>query len=114
MSTKDTKNPCVGLCRFDVDAQCRGCHRSKAEVKGWKRMTDVEKTAINHRIRAQAAPDTRQVGDKRLRKLDRKIRKLEAKLGALKVERKALADTGPSHAHPEGRAVPLRSTNVQR
>ncbi|MGF7177621.1 DUF1289 domain-containing protein [Azospirillum doebereinerae] len=114
MSTKDTRNPCIGACRFGADAECRGCHRTKAEVKGWKRLSDGEKAAINHRIQAQAALETKPSDGKRLRKLDRKIRKLEAKLSALKAERETSAGAALSRAPPEGGIVPLRSTTLRR
>lgn len=90
MSTKDTKNPCVGICRFDRDGACLGCHCTKAEVKGWKRLSDAAKAAINQRVRAQGGAV--KAGTKRRRKLDRKIEKLEARLGALRAEREALSD----------------------
>jgi len=90
MSTNDTKNPCVGKCRFDAESECRGCHRTKAEVKGWKRLPDAAKAAINRRIRAGGATEAKRTGAKRLRKLDKKIRKLEARLGALQAEREGL------------------------
>lgn len=96
MSSKDTKNPCIGRCRFDTDGECLGCHRTKLEVKGWKRLPDTAKAAINQRI--GASDTTAKSRSKRLRKLDKKIGKLEAKLGALRTERAALA--GPSPAVP--------------
>ena len=95
---KDTRNPCIGLCRFGGQGACLGCHRTKAEVKGWKRLSDAAKAAINERIRqgTQAVAATATATDgkaprKRLRKLDRKIGKLEAKLAALRAERDAMA-----------------------
>ncbi|WP_044552269.1 DUF1289 domain-containing protein [Azospirillum lipoferum] len=95
-AAKDTRNPCIGLCRFGGQGACLGCHRSKAEVKGWKRLSDTAKAAINERIRqgTQAVPVAKADGKaprKRLRKLDRKIGKLEAKLAALRAERDAMA-----------------------
>lgn len=97
----DTRNPCDGTCRFDPAGECRGCHRTKPEVKGWKRLSDAAKAAINQRLRARHAPpkSSAKPGAKRLRKLDRKIGKLEARLDALRAERESLA--GPS---PAGRA----------
>lgn len=94
--TEDTRNPCIGLCRFGGQGACLGCHRSKAEVKGWKRLSDATKAAINERIRqgTQPMPAAALEGKrsrKRLRKLDRKIGKLEAKLAALRAERDAMA-----------------------
>ncbi|CAO3453292.1 DUF1289 domain-containing protein [Azospirillum largimobile] len=94
-AAKDTRNPCIGLCRFGGQGACLGCHRTKAEVKGWKKLSDAAKAAINERIRqgmqAVAATAEGKAPRKRLRKLDRKIDKLEAKLAALRAERDAMA-----------------------
>lgn len=99
-AAKDSRNPCIGLCRFGGQGACLGCHRTKAEVKGWKRLSDAAKAAINERIRERIRQGTPQVPvaaadgkapRKRLRKLDRKIGKLEAKLAALRAERDAMA-----------------------
>lgn len=94
----DSGNPCIGLCRFGGDGNCLGCHRTKAEVKGWKRLGNAAKAAINARIAAnsrrgiEAGPAEEKVPRKRLRKLDRKIGKLEAKLALLREERGQLVD----------------------
>ncbi|ALG72910.1 hypothetical protein AL072_18295 [Azospirillum thiophilum] len=63
-------------------------------MKGWKRLPDEAKAAINGRIRAEriAAKPPR----KRLRKLGKKIRKLETKLEALRAEREALESARPA------------------
>ncbi|CAO3425953.1 DUF1289 domain-containing protein [Azospirillum endophyticum] len=96
ISKKDTRNPCIGLCRFGGDGACLGCHRSKVEVKGWKRLGDAAKAAINRRIAQglQAEPSEAKAPRKRLRKLDRKIGKLESKLAALRAERERVAEAG--------------------
>lgn len=97
-----TDNPCIGLCRFGGDGACLGCHRTKAEVKGWKRLSDAAKVAINDRIAkgsrlaVQADPAEGKAPRKRLRKLDRKIGKLESKLAALRAERDRVAGAGPA------------------
>lgn len=95
-SGTDTGNPCIGLCRFGGDGACLGCHRSKAEVKGWKRLSDTAKAAINERIRqgVEAGSVEGKAPRKRLRKLDRKICKLESKLALLRTERERVADSG--------------------
>jgi predicted Fe-S protein YdhL (DUF1289 family) len=96
-AAKDTRNPCIGLCRFGGQGACLGCHRTKAEVKGWKKLSDAAKAAINERIRQGMQAVTAADGKaprKRLRKLDRKIGKLEAKLAALRAERDAMAGAG--------------------
>lgn len=89
----DTRNPCIGLCRFDRNGACLGCLRTKAEVKGWKGLPDEAKAAINRRVRAEPVAVTPR---KRLRKLDKKIRKLETRLDALRAEREALDSARPS------------------
>ena len=105
---RDTRNPCIGLCRFGGNGACLGCHRTKAEVKGWKRLSDAAKAAINERAgeragdrigacirqndRAESAEG--KAPRKRLRKLDKKIGKLESKLALLRVERDRVADSG--------------------
>lgn len=95
-SSGATGNPCIGLCRFGGNGACLGCHRTKAEVKGWKRLSDAAKAAINARIRQgiQAEAAGGKAPRKRLRKLDKKIGKLEAKLAALRVERERVAGSG--------------------
>ncbi|WP_247894441.1 DUF1289 domain-containing protein [Azospirillum sp. B510] len=104
MAGKDSRNPCIGLCRFAANGACLGCHRTKAEVKGWKRLSDAAKAAVNRRLRQTLAQENGQViqseqGEappKRLRKLDRKIGKLEAKLALLRTERDRMARPGPT------------------
>jgi predicted Fe-S protein YdhL (DUF1289 family) len=39
------KDPCISDCKFDDDI-CRGCGRSKREIKGWKKMDKDEKRAV--------------------------------------------------------------------
>ncbi|MGQ9370655.1 DUF1289 domain-containing protein [Azospirillum sp. ST 5-10] len=85
MAKHDTSNPCTGVCTFDAVGLCRGCRRSRAEVRSWKRMDDGTKAAINRRCT-----------------LDRKIAKLEAKLLKLRGKRAGLAEPGPHLTRREG------------
>ena len=39
------KDPCISVCKFDDDI-CRGCGRSKREIKGWKKMDKGERHAV--------------------------------------------------------------------
>jgi len=41
-------SPCTNVCRLDTETRtyCIGCHRSRAEIKGWKTMDDDAKTQI--------------------------------------------------------------------
>lgn len=101
----DSGNPCIGLCRFGGDGNCLGCHRTKAEVKGWKRLSSAAKAAINARIGTnsrqgiEAGSAEGKAPRKRLRKLDRKIGKLEAKLALLRAERDRVARAKLSGSH---------------
>lgn len=93
MSTPDTRNPCIKVCRFDAAGRCLGCLRTRTEVKHWKRLPDATKAAINERVRALGL-GSKKAGNKkagkRLKTLDKKIGKLEAKLRALRAERAGL------------------------
>lgn len=89
MSKRDVKAPCVKVCKFDPAGVCRGCFRTRAEIRAWKRLADDEKAAINRRVRPLIAA-ARTGEAKRRRKLDKKIRKLETRLAALRAERDAL------------------------
>ncbi|MBA1274651.1 DUF1289 domain-containing protein [Stutzerimonas azotifigens] len=35
------KNPCINVCEFDQDV-CRGCGRTRQEIKGWKKLDKSE------------------------------------------------------------------------
>lgn len=45
VSHVSTKDPCISICKFDDDI-CRGCGRSKREIKSWKKMDKDEKRAV--------------------------------------------------------------------
>lgn len=85
-----SKDPCVKICKFDSAGLCRGCFRTRAEVRGWKRLSDADRRAILARVRP-LMDAAGKGGGKRRRKLDKKIAKLEKKLEALRAERGALA-----------------------
>lgn len=48
-----TDSPCIGVCSLTDQDTCAGCHRSRAEIKAWKGMTDDEKRTINARVRSR-------------------------------------------------------------
>ncbi|ACI99625.1 DUF1289 domain-containing protein [Rhodospirillum centenum] len=89
------ENPCVKLCKFDARGMCLGCFRDKAEVKGWKRLGEAERSAVLERIRPLVAlhpagkdsAGRRGKERKRLKKLDRRIARLERKLAEARSER---------------------------
>jgi predicted Fe-S protein YdhL (DUF1289 family) len=39
------KDPCIKLCKFERDI-CRGCGRSKAEIKGWKKLDKAARRSV--------------------------------------------------------------------
>jgi len=39
------KDPCIKVCEFD-DGICRGCGRSRTEVKAWKKLDKPERLAV--------------------------------------------------------------------
>lgn len=39
------KDPCTKLCKFERDI-CLGCGRSKAEIKGWKKLDKPARLAV--------------------------------------------------------------------
>lgn len=102
MALHDTRNPCTKICRFH-NGTCIGCLRSRDEVKGWKRLSDSEKSAINARITALGGPVTKagkkgteqaakllKKQERKGRQLARRIRKLERKLARLRQRQQAL------------------------
>jgi predicted Fe-S protein YdhL (DUF1289 family) len=45
------KNPCMDHCKFNSDEICKGCGRTRTEVKRWKKLSDEDRDAINRRVR---------------------------------------------------------------
>ncbi|WP_294534886.1 DUF1289 domain-containing protein [uncultured Rhodoblastus sp.] len=42
-----TSSPCTGLCRIDeISGLCVGCGRTRAEIAGWRAMSEPERRAI--------------------------------------------------------------------
>lgn len=99
MAKSDTGNPCIKLCKFDDAGMCRGCYRTRTEVRHWKRLGNGARAAILARVsplieRMRTGAPSR----KRMRKLDRKIRKLEKKLAKLRLERAEAAPAAVSQS----------------
>ena len=40
-----TKDPCINICKFSDDI-CVGCGRSKREIRAWKKLDKVDKSAV--------------------------------------------------------------------
>ncbi|MEZ8104373.1 DUF1289 domain-containing protein [Vibrio genomosp. F6] len=43
------KTPCIAACK-NSDGICSGCHRTMAEIIGWKEYSDTEREAIMKQI----------------------------------------------------------------
>ncbi|MBF2974507.1 DUF1289 domain-containing protein, partial [Pseudomonas aeruginosa] len=39
------KSPCINICEFDADV-CRGCGRTRQEIRAWKRADKAEQRLI--------------------------------------------------------------------
>lgn len=39
------KDPCIKVCKYQRDI-CIGCGRSKAEIKGWKKLDKASRRAV--------------------------------------------------------------------
>ncbi|WP_142848839.1 DUF1289 domain-containing protein [Telmatospirillum sp. J64-1] len=45
------ESPCINICRIDPDTGlCKGCLRSRAEIKAWRDASDDDRRAILARI----------------------------------------------------------------
>lgn len=56
MSKKKAKNPCIDICKIDkATGLCKGCLRTKAEIKNWKTFSKFERRAILERLGLETA-----------------------------------------------------------
>jgi uncharacterized protein len=47
MSKKKAKSPCIGVCKISkATGLCKGCLRSKEEIKGWKKLSKSERRDV--------------------------------------------------------------------
>jgi predicted Fe-S protein YdhL (DUF1289 family) len=47
MSKKKVKSPCIDICKIDkATGLCKGCLRTKDEIKGWKKLAKSEQRAV--------------------------------------------------------------------
>lgn len=54
-----TRSPCIGICTYNKHAICKGCRRTRSEVKAWKRMPEDDRHNLNLRVLATAGKDVR-------------------------------------------------------
>ena len=51
MSKKSAKSPCADICKMDKKTGfCKGCLRTKQEIKGWKELSKSERRAVLEEI----------------------------------------------------------------
>jgi predicted Fe-S protein YdhL (DUF1289 family) len=61
MSKKKSKSPCIDICKIDKHTGlCKGCLRTRQEIKGWKSLSrserkDIEGQIMLRRVDARAA-----------------------------------------------------------
>jgi predicted Fe-S protein YdhL (DUF1289 family) len=47
MSKNKAKSPCIDICKIDKNTGlCKGCLRTKPEIKGWKALSKSERREI--------------------------------------------------------------------
>jgi uncharacterized protein len=55
-------SPCTDVCKLDAQSgRCRGCRRTREEIKAWKTWPDADKLRVLDLLlaRPEAEPDTR-------------------------------------------------------
>jgi len=51
MSKKKSKSPCIDICKIDRHSGlCKGCLRTRQEIKGWKALSKSERRDVSSRI----------------------------------------------------------------
>ena len=40
------KSPCIKVCKYDIEKNCIGCHRSMEEISNWILLSDDEKRQV--------------------------------------------------------------------
>ncbi|WP_043764780.1 DUF1289 domain-containing protein [Algiphilus aromaticivorans] len=54
-----TRSPCTGVCSYNKRDVCKGCRRSRTEVKQWKRLGAMVRHEINLRALANGGKKVR-------------------------------------------------------
>jgi predicted Fe-S protein YdhL (DUF1289 family) len=47
----NVKSPCIEVCELNPDGYCRGCYRTKSEIRNWLGFSDERKQQILIEIR---------------------------------------------------------------
>ena len=48
--TKKIKSPCISICKLDSNKICKGCGRTKKEIKNWSKFSNKQREEIMERI----------------------------------------------------------------
>lgn len=40
------KSPCINVCEYNPEGNCKGCYRSKTEITGWVNYSDDQKKQV--------------------------------------------------------------------
>lgn len=97
-SLRKPKNPCTGVCAIDSSTGwCRGCWRTKAEIKQWKQLSRKARERLLDRVAER----------RKLRKLARTSNETHAlpKTGRASKPASTLAQATPATADWRNRAV---------
>lgn len=71
-------SPCVSVCKLGAEGSCKGCGRTRKDIKDWKRMSEAQRHDINMRLLATQGKPVRKRLLKALRKaLWRKCRQYD-------------------------------------
>jgi predicted Fe-S protein YdhL (DUF1289 family) len=56
MSKQKAKSPCIDICKIDKKTGfCKGCLRSKKEIKEWKAFSKIERLTVLDSLRLRKA-----------------------------------------------------------
>ena len=47
---KKIKSPCISICKLDSNKICKGCGRTKKEIKNWSKFSNEKREEIMERI----------------------------------------------------------------
>ena len=57
-----TESPCRHICQLSADQTvCVGCHRTLAEIAGWRNLSEAEKIRINLAARERRLASGREI-----------------------------------------------------
>ena len=48
--SKKIKSPCISVCKLNSDKICKGCGRTKKEIKNWSNFSNKQREKIMKRL----------------------------------------------------------------